>query len=316
MQKTEVQNFQVSKYYFLYLIIFKFYTYLVQKTLELPLPKISSKSWAIFNSNTKDLILGKNHNSRREIASLTKIMTCYTVILLSKLLNIDILKEIIRINKRAENTMGTSAELSEGDQLSVHDLLHGLMLPSGNDAAVALADHFAKILYFKHNPNSIKIPRKVRKYFLIEMNKNASSLGMKRTTYTNPHGLSDKYNKSTALDIALLTSEAMNDNLFRQIVGKKHYETIGKDIENNNKKFEWNNTNLCLESGYTGVKTGKTNSAGSCLCSTININNSCIIIVVLGSRTTKKRFTETHKLTNLAKIMIDNKIIPQKSRYS
>lgn len=98
-------------------------------------------------------LFGKLELDRREIASLTKIMTFYTVLHLLKKFNLDEASTMVKISANAANTIGTSAELKEGDTLSVYDLMHGLMLPSGNDAAIALAEYFGELLLSEKQEN-------------------------------------------------------------------------------------------------------------------------------------------------------------------
>ena len=261
-------------------------------------PTLTCEAWGAFDGSTGEIILGKNYTSRREIASLTKIMTCYTVILLSRTMKIDIRKELVTISKKAAYINGTKAELETGDKISIYDLLFGLMLPSGNDAALALADYFARLLYSQSFPSNQSIPNKIMKFFITEMNKNASRLGMKRTCYSNPHGLSDNNNKSTVQDLGILTFHAMKDELFRTIVKTQFYRANGFDIYNEKKEFEWNNRNILLDCGFNGVKTGTTPSAGHCLCSSIKRNGKSIIMILLSAKSQKARFSETKKLTS------------------
>ena len=272
----------------------------IKKYIEQPLatPNISSNAWGVFEGSNAEVIYGKNYNIRKEIASLTKIMTCYTILQLSKVMLLNIKTTYITITKKAALINGTKAELEKGDKISIYDLLYGLMLPSGNDAAIALADYFSKLIYLKLNPTTSTFPSQISKYFIFEMNKNATSLGMKRTTYSNPHGLADSDNKSTAQDIAILASEAMKDENFRNIVKTSEYKAQGFNYLGEKKEFVWTNLNLLLESGFNGIKTGTTPTAGNCLCSSIEKNGKSFIIVVLKSKSPKSRFSETKKILN------------------
>jgi len=99
------------------------------------LPRVSAMSWAVIDGNTGKLLFGKQEQQRREIASLTKIMTCLTVLQLSDVLALDIHVTKVNIEQGVDEIIGTSANLKPGDRLTVWELLHGLMLPSGNDAA-------------------------------------------------------------------------------------------------------------------------------------------------------------------------------------
>lgn len=99
-----------------------------------------------YDGEKHQFMLQKDCHSKREIASLTKIMTCYTVLSLIDKFKLNKTTELVSVSKEASSVIGTSAELKENDLLSVWDLLHGLMLPSGNDAAHALAEHFGDLL--------------------------------------------------------------------------------------------------------------------------------------------------------------------------
>eukprot|EP00347_Sterkiella_histriomuscorum_P010552 403375850 len=114
--------------------------------LDQPAPMVSAQAWAVYDVKQNKLLFGKLERDRREIASLTKIMTCYTVIQLLNKFKIKEESTFVEISENAANIIGTSAELQEGDVLSVLDLLYGLMLPSGNDASIALAEYFGALL--------------------------------------------------------------------------------------------------------------------------------------------------------------------------
>ena len=110
--------------------------------MDLAPPYVTAKAWAIVDGRTGDILFGKCENDRREIASLTKIMTSFVVIQIIRKIKLNPKKTLLQVSKNAASIGGTSAKLKPGDILSVWDLLHGLMLPSGNDAAMTLAEHF------------------------------------------------------------------------------------------------------------------------------------------------------------------------------
>ena len=121
---------------------------LVHKLLvDLAPPFVTAKSWSISDGRTGEILFGKCENDRREIASLTKIMTCFVVVQIMRKIKLDARKTLLQASKNAATTGGTSARLKTGDVPSVWDLLHGLMLPSGNDAATVLAEHFGQYLF-------------------------------------------------------------------------------------------------------------------------------------------------------------------------
>lgn len=111
---------------------------------DLKNPVISASSYCVMMTNTKMVLLGSKLDSRRQVASLTKLMTALTVLHLCKQYSVDMVTTMIVIDGNAATMEGTSACLKYGDEMSVMDLLHGMLLPSGNDAAVALANHFGK----------------------------------------------------------------------------------------------------------------------------------------------------------------------------
>lgn len=142
-------------------------------------PQLTSKCWVVYDFNKMVQIHGKREYQRREIASLTKIMTCWVVIQLCKEYNLNPKTVQVTVSDVASDIRGTCANLESGDMLSVENLLYGLMLPSGNDAAFALAQHFGKLLfrrkYTRADINKIKSFQfdyhpYYAKYFLKEMN--------------------------------------------------------------------------------------------------------------------------------------------------
>lgn len=121
---------------------------LVHKLLvDLAPPFVTAKSWSIMDGRTGEILFGKCENDRREIASMTKIMTCFVVIQIIRKIKLNAEKTLLQVSKNAATVGGTSAKLKTGDVLSIWDLLHGLMLPSGNDAGICLAEHFGQYLY-------------------------------------------------------------------------------------------------------------------------------------------------------------------------
>ena len=146
-------------------------------------------------------------NSRNmvEVASLTKIMSCILAIELCERLKLDSEEEHIKIGTFESNIAGTSAQLSEGEIYTLEDLYYGLMLPSGNDASIAIAVWGGKHL-LAHESSSPKAKKKKICYnrFITEMNNKAKKLGLQKTTYANSHGLANSSNKSCTFDLAIL----------------------------------------------------------------------------------------------------------------
>ena len=235
------------------------------------LPKTNSRRYIVYDRISKSMIIGKNEDVKSAMASTTKIMT--TIVILEKA----DLNEKVTVSAKAGGTGGSSLGLKRGDKASVRDLLYGLMLRSGNDAAVALAEHVG---------GSVK-------GFAELMNEKAIELGLTNTHFVTPHGLDDANHYTTALELAKLTDYAMDNETFAKIVGKK-----STTIYINNQPRQINNTNelLGVLNGVVGVKTGFTNNAGRCLVTEIKRNNMDVITIVLGADTKKDRTKDSVNL--------------------
>lgn len=235
------------------------------------LPKTNSRRYIVYDRISKSMIIGKNEDVKSAMASTTKIMT--TIVILEKA----DLNEKVTVSAKAGGTGGSRLGLKRGDKASVRDLLYGLMLRSGNDAAVALAEHVG---------GSVK-------EFAELMNEKAIELGLTNTHFVTPHGLDDANHYTTALELAKLTDYAMNNETFVKIVGTK-----STTIYINNQSRQINNTNelLGVLNGVVGVKTGFTNNAGRCLVTETKRNNMDIITIVLGADTKKDRTKDSVNL--------------------
>ena len=235
------------------------------------LPKTNSRRYIVYDRISKSMIIGKNEDVKSAMASTTKIMT--TIVILEK----SDLDETVTVSAKAGGTGGSRLGLKRGDKASVKDLLYGLMLRSGNDAAVALAEHVG---------GSVK-------EFAELMNEKAIELGLTNTHFVTPHGLDDANHYTTALELAKLTDYAMDNETFAKIVGTK-----STTIYINNQPRQINNTNelLGVLNGVVGVKTGFTNNAGRCLVTETKRNNMDIITIVLGADTKKDRTKDSVNL--------------------
>ena len=235
------------------------------------LPKTNSRRYIVYDRISKSMIIGKNEDVKSAMASTTKIMT--SIVILEKA----DLDEMVTVSAKAGGTGGSRLGLKKGDMASVKNLLYGLMLRSGNDAAVALAEHVG---------GSVK-------EFAELMNEKASELGLTNTHFVTPHGLDDANHYTTALELAKLTDYAMNNETFSKIVGTKSIT-----IYINNQPRQINNTNELLGAlnGVVGVKTGFTNNAGRCLVTETKRNNMDIITIVLGADTKKDRTKDSVNL--------------------
>lgn len=201
-------------------------------------------------------------------------MTCLIV-----LENCNNLDQIITVSKKAAGTGGSRLGLKTNDQITIKNLLYGLMMVSGNDAAVALAESVA---------GSVED-------FAILMNKKAEKIGLISTHFVTPHGLDTEEHYTTAYELAILTDYALSNDTFLKIVQTQNYT-----ININGYSKNLNNTNELLGylDGVYGVKTGFTNGANRCLVTACKRGNLDIISVVLGSDTKKDRTQDSIKLIN------------------
>ena len=199
-------------------------------------PRLSAKSAVLLDASTGRVLYASHAEDKSLIASTTKIMTALVICETGDL------NRTVVIPPEAVGIEGSSMYLKAGEVLSVHELLYGLMLRSGNDAAVALA---------LADSGSISA-------FAMRMNEKAAVLGLKNTHYANPHGLDSEENYSTALDLARLTRFALQNPDFAQLVSTKSV-TIGDRVLTNHNKLLWQ------YSGAIGVKTGYTRTAGRIL---------------------------------------------------
>lgn len=238
-------------------------------------PKINSRAAVIYDRTSKTVIWGKNENVKKAMASTTKIMTAIVVLENANL------TDTVEISKKAAGTGGSRLGLKYNDKVTVNDLLYGLMLRSGNDSAVALAEHIGEDI----------------EGFAKLMNNKAKEIGLKNTNFVTPHGLDATEHYTTAYELAIITDYALNNNKFSQIVNTKS-TTI--NINGNSKNISNTNELLGNLNGVDGVKTGFTNNAGRCLVTSTSRNGHQIICVVLGADTKKYRTTDSVKLIEYA----------------
>ena len=234
-------------------------------------PEINSRSAIVIERTTKQILFGKQEYDVRKMASTTKIMTAIVVIENANLY------DTVTISKRASSVGGSKLGIKEGDKITVCDLLYGLLLKSGNDTAVALAEHVG---------NNVET-------FAIMMNSKAKELGLYNTHFVTPHGLDDDNHYTTAYELALLTDYALNIQTFYNIVCTQNY-----NVTINNYPKNISNTNELLGNlnGVYGVKTGFTNGANRCLVTACKRDNLDIICVVLGADTKSFRTQDSIKL--------------------
>ncbi|MFZ5424478.1 MAG: D-alanyl-D-alanine carboxypeptidase family protein [Patescibacteria group bacterium] len=221
-------------------------------------PEIAAEAGMLVDINTGNILFEKNANERRKIASLVKIMTA-VLSLEHKSLN-DKVYVTANASSVGENSMG----ISEGEVYTIEELLYGLILHSGNDAAYALAEGTAGDA----------------ETFVFWMNLKARELGLKDTYFTDPSGLNDD-TYSTPADLVKLTKYALENEDFKKIVS-----TVEKELSGNTHKYLhlYNQTNLLASyPGVAGVKTGYTEEAGLCLVTYASNENKEVVGVVLKS---------------------------------
>ncbi|MBQ8444571.1 MAG: D-alanyl-D-alanine carboxypeptidase [Clostridia bacterium] len=243
----------------------------------------SAKAMCVMEASSKRVLDCKNANMQLPMASTTKIMTAITAIE-----NCQDLDKTFEISPKAVGISGTSIYLRKGEVMSTRDLLYGLMLVSGNDASVAIAEHVGGST----------------KKFVEMMNGLAQKIGATNSHFDNTHGLDSQTHYTSAKDLALITSYALENKTFKEIVS-----TTNTKITNADGKVRYlRNKNKLLTSleGCCGVKTGFTNDAGRCLVSACEREGMTVVSVVLNcgpmfeeSRDLLEKACEKYKLYDL-----------------
>lgn len=238
-------------------------------------PNLNSKSAIIYERSSGTILYGKNEHQKRKMASTTKIMTAIIVLENS---NLD---DIVTVSAKSAGTGGSRLGLHTNDKISVRDLLYGLLLCSGNDASVALAEHVGGDITG----------------FATLMNNKCDFLKLTSTNFVTPHGLDDDNHYTTAYELAIITNYALENTTFRNYVGTKNYTV---SINGNPKTLSNTNELLGNLSGVYGVKTGFTNGANRCLVTSIERDKMDIICIVLGADTKKDRTRDSINLIEYA----------------
>jgi len=237
---------------------------------------IQAKSAILMDYETGTILYEKNPHEKLPIASLTKIMT---ILLALEAIDEGQLKldDTVTISEYASSMGGSQVFLHEGETLTVDSLMKAIVVASGNDASVAIAEKLAG----------------THEVFVSKMNERAKELGMTNTNFVNATGLPADNHYSTAYDVALMSKELLKHPLFFK------WSTIWVDtLEESRNKTELANTNRLVRfyEGSDGIKTGSTQEAGYCLSATAKRGNMRLLAVVLGAPTTKVRFSESSKL--------------------
>ena len=217
-------------------------------------PGVSAESYVLMDAGTETVLAARGADTRKLVASTTKILTAVVTL---EQVDPD---EMVEIEAAHVGIEGSSMYLRVGETLTVRDLLYGLMLSSGNDAAVALAYHVAGGV----------------SEFALLMNERAATLGMTGSQFANPHGLDAEGHYSTARDMALLAAYAMELEVFAEIVSTRNIQAGGRSLVNHNKL-------LWRYPGAEGVKTGFTKAAGRSLVSSAEREGTRLICVTLSA---------------------------------
>lgn len=263
------------------------------KTDDPSLPNVSSEAAIVMEATTGEILYEKNAQSQMYPASLTKIATAIYAIENRKL------NDVVTISKKARNTEGTRVYLEEGEQVTLEKLLLGLLVNSGNDAGVAIAEHIS---------GSVEL-------FSADMNLYLEDvIGLRNTNFENPHGLFDPEHVTTAEDLAKLTRYAMKNDEFMKIFGTKELPWNGES---------WDTTlythhKLLREKPYEGVTGGKTGfvpEAGVTLATTAKRENLNLIVVTLKSDTEAEAYADTIQLLDFGFENFKTVSIPKESSF-
>lgn len=217
----------------------------------------SARSAILMDMDSNRVLYEENIHEKRSVASISKIMTALIA------LESDKLDEIVVVGEEIQDSYGSGIYIKEGEEILLRDLVYGLMLRSGNDAALAIAKYVGGTV----------------KDFVKMMNEKANEIGMNNTTFNNPSGLDqDKGNYSTAYDMAILTCFAMKNEEYKKITGTKKYT-----LKTNINTYSWINKNklLSIYKYTTGGKTGFTEIAKRTLVSTATKDNTNLVVVTL-----------------------------------
>lgn len=242
--------------------------------VELP---VEAKAALLMEKETGQVLFAKEEHQRLEPASVTKIMT---LLLTMEAISRGELRyeDTVTVSKNAASMGGSQVYLSEGEQITVEELLKAVCVSSGNDAAVALAEQVSG----------------VTELFVQQMNNRAKELGMVDTCFLNPTGLPAEGHVTSAYDIALMSRE-----LILRHPDLRRFTTIWMDTIRGG-EFGLSNTNKLIRfyEGATGLKTGSTDAAGYCISATAERSGMELIAVVLGGETSQQRFEDAKTLLN------------------
>lgn len=247
---------------------------------------LSGESYVLIEENSGRVLASFNENKKMPMASTTKIMTALLALEKGEI------TDQVKIKKNSINVEGSSIYLKENEIITLEDLLYGLMLRSGNDAAVAIGEHIGS----KEDD------------FIEMMNKKTKLIGANNTNFVNPHGLSDLNHYSTSYDLSLITREAFKNKNFEKIVNSKNHTAKRKK----NEYFINKNKTLWEYSDGDGVKTGYTMESGRCLVSSASRNNMRLIAVSLNAY---NWFDDNYKLLDYGFDNFKNHLVYDRNQF-
>lgn len=234
-------------------------------------PSLNARSAILYDATYDRILYEKNSKQKRANASTTKMITALVAYEKG---NLD---DIVEISQSAANVGGSTIDLKKGDKISLNDLIKGLLIHSGNDAAVAIAEHIA---------GSVE-------RFSVLMNEKAEEIGATDTNFVTPHGLDSEKHYSTAYDLVLIAKEILKNEYLSSIVSQKSAEL---NINGRMKVINTTNEMLSYYDGANGIKTGYTGEAGRCLVTSAKKNGRLLISVVLGCDSKKNRTIDSIRL--------------------
>src|SRR6266850_2613955 len=236
-------------------------------------PVVEARAWLLLDATSGQSIASRNPKERIEPASLTKLMTAYLAFAALKGRSLA-LGQTIRVSERAWRTAGSRMFIEPKKPVTVEELLHGMIVQSGNDACIALAEAIAGS----------------EQAFVERMNREATRIGMKDTHFTNASGLPDPHHYSTTSDLALLATALIRDYPeYYKLYSEREYRY--NDITQLNR-----NRLLWLDPNVDGMKTGHTESAGYCLIASARRGERRLVSVLVGAPSERVRNDESQKL--------------------
>jgi len=243
---------------------------------DVPTPSLDVNAYLLIDFNSGTTIAAQNSQAKLKPASLTKIMTAYIVFDAIKEGHLT-LDKTVPVSKKAWQAEGSRMFIEPLKSVTVDELLHGLIIQSGNDAAVALAEAVAG----------------TEEQFALMMNVQAKRIGMRNSHYINATGLPDENHYTTANDLAMITDALIRDfpNDYNRLYKQKEY-TYNKITQLNRNRLLW------LDGNVDGVKTGHTEAAGYCLVSSAKRGKIRLISIILGAKSESMRASESQRLLN------------------